>query len=69
MVTSHSMIREDAFKTYPDIASNPCHLVIDSGFSFTYGVPFFGGVPMKQCSMRIDVGGKLLTNYLCEIIS
>jgi len=47
MVTSHSMIREDAVKNDAVLGGNPCHLVIDSGFSFTYGVPFFGGVPMK----------------------
>eukprot|EP00356_Strombidium_inclinatum_P001762 CAMPEP_0170512532 /NCGR_PEP_ID=MMETSP0208-20121228/66903_1 /TAXON_ID=197538 /ORGANISM="Strombidium inclinatum, Strain S3" /LENGTH=225 /DNA_ID=CAMNT_0010796173 /DNA_START=576 /DNA_END=1253 /DNA_ORIENTATION=- len=46
-----------------------CHVVVDSGFSFTYGVPFFNGVPLKQGSLRMNVGGKLLTNLLTEIIS
>jgi actin-related protein 6 len=43
--------------------------VIDSGFSFTYGVPFFNGLPLKHAATRIDVGGKLLTNLLTEVIS
>ena len=79
MVTPHSMIREQAIK---DISQNqdaddqlkaminsPFHLIVDSGFSSTYGVPFFSGIPMKQSSLRIDVGGKLLTNLLIETIS
>jgi actin-related protein 6 len=43
--------------------------VVDSGFSFTYGVPFLNGMPMKYAATRIDVGGKLLTNYLTELLS
>ena len=49
--------------------TSPACLVIDSGFSSTYGVPFFNGLPMKHASLRIDVGGKLLTNFLIESIS
>ena len=48
---------------------SPACLVIDSGFSFTYGVPFFNGVPMKHAALRVDVGGKVLTNLLIETIS
>ena len=51
------------------IFSSPACLVIDSGFSSTYGVPFFNGVPMKHAALRVDVGGKLLTNLLIETIS
>lgn len=43
--------------------------MIDTGFSFTYGVPYFQGKPMKYAATRIDVGGKLLTNLLNEMIS
>lgn len=62
MVTPHSMLLQSA-------QSSPCHLVIDSGFSFTYVVPFFNSMPIKQAALRIDVGGKLLTNLFCEMIS
>ena len=44
-------------------------MVLDSGFSFTYGVPFFNGIPLKYAATRIDVGGKLLTNLLNEVVS
>ena len=44
-------------------------LILDSGFSFTYAVPIFGGMPIKHACTRIDIGGKLLTNLLNEIIS
>jgi len=48
---------------------SPACLVIDSGFSYTYGVPFFNGAPMKHAALRVDVGGKVMTNLLIETIS
>ena len=48
---------------------NPCHLVINSGFSFTTAIPFFEQKPMKHAALRLDVGGKLMTNLLMESIS
>ena len=59
------MIREAAMLEHIDIGEQ-CHLVLDSGFSFTYGVPFFDGKPLKYAATRMDVGGKLLTNLLNE---
>lgn len=44
-------------------------MVIDSGFSHTYVVPCFEGIPMRHCATRIDVGGKLLSNLLMETLS
>ena len=67
LVTSHSMLRQAAFDLHK--IESPCQIVIDSGFSFTYAVPFFNGIPIKHASLRIDVGGKLLTNLLTETIS
>jgi actin-related protein 6 len=64
--SSHSMIREAAMQEHPLDLQDPCCLVIDSGFSFTYGLPFFAGKPLKYAATRIDVGGKLLTNLLNE---
>lgn len=46
-----------------------CMLVVDSGFSFTHIVPFVNHKAVRNSSIRIDIGGKLLTNYLKEIIS
>ena len=44
-------------------------IVVDSGYSNTYVVPFFEGMPMKHCATRVDVGGKLLTNLMMEQLS
>jgi len=44
-------------------------LVIDSGFSFTHVVPMINGAIQWPAVKRVDVGGKLLTNHLKELIS
>jgi len=46
-----------------------CCLVIESGYSFTHIVPYVLGKRVREAVKRIDVGGKLLTNHLKEIIS
>lgn len=46
-----------------------CCLVVDSGYSFTYITPYVKGKKVKSAIRRIDVGGKLLTNHLKDIIS
>ncbi|KAF9176945.1 Actin- protein 6 [Haplosporangium sp. Z 767] len=46
-----------------------CAVVVDSGYSFTHIVPFWKGKPILVGIRRINVGGKLLTNHLKEIIS
>ena len=42
---------------------------MDSGYSFTNIVPFFNELPLKHATVRIDVGGKMLTNLLMETLS
>ncbi|EWC44214.1 hypothetical protein DRE_06959 [Drechslerella stenobrocha 248] len=44
-------------------------LVVDSGYSFTHIVPVINGKPFQAAIRRIDVGGKVLTNYLKELFS
>jgi actin-related protein 6 len=44
-------------------------LVVDSGFSSTTIVPIFGNRPIYNAIKRIDIGGKLLTNYLKECLT
>ncbi|KAL8685910.1 MAG: hypothetical protein Q9224_005621 [Gallowayella concinna] len=46
-----------------------CILVIDSGFSHTTVTPIYKGHPIQQAIRRLDIGGKLLTNYLKELLS
>lgn len=47
----------------------PCALVVDSGHSSTHLSPFFDGTLLNYAVRRINVGGKLLTNYLKEAVS
>lgn len=46
-----------------------CCTVVDSGFSFTHIMPFIEGKCVKSAVKRVNVGGKLLTNYLKELVS
>lgn len=46
-----------------------CCLVIEMGYSFTHIIPFIKNKKYKLAIRRIDVGGKLLTNHMKEIIS
>nr|ACO15496.1 Actin-related protein 6 [Caligus clemensi] len=50
---------------------DPAHacIVVDVGYSSTHIVPYVHGVRMKEAIRRIDVGGRLLTNHLKEIVS
>lgn len=46
-----------------------CVLVVDSGFSFTHVVPYYRGRAVRAGVKRVNVGGKLLTNFLKETVS
>jgi len=46
-----------------------CTLVIDSGFSFTHVVPLYQNKAQRAGIRRVNVGGKLLTNFLKETVS
>ncbi|KAI9719781.1 MAG: hypothetical protein M1812_003269 [Candelaria pacifica] len=62
------------FGSQPRLADAPmlpleCLLIIDSGFSHTTVTPLFRGRPIQSAIRRLDVGGKILTNYLKELVS
>ncbi|KAM0248947.1 hypothetical protein ACHAP5_003155 [Fusarium lateritium] len=44
-------------------------MVIDSGYSHTTITPLLRGQPLHSAIKRLDVGGKILTNYLTRLIS
>ncbi|KAG9229988.1 actin family [Amylocarpus encephaloides] len=44
-------------------------LLIDSGYSHTTITPLLQGRPVQGAVRRLDVGGKLLTNYLARLVS
>lgn len=57
-------------QTSPNTEINSdCCLIVDCGFSFIHIVPIQHNLIISSLVKRIDVGGKLLTNYLKEIIS
>jgi len=44
-------------------------LLIDSGYSHTTITPLLKGKPLQSAVRRLEVGGKLMTNYLTRLIS
>ncbi|GAB0136774.1 Actin- protein 6 [Epichloe bromicola] len=58
-------------KDVPTVANAPAEvvMVIDSGYSFTTVTPLLRGQPLHSAVRRLDVGGKLLTNYLARLLS
>lgn len=43
--------------------------MVDSGYSHTTVTPVLRGRPLQSAIRRLDIGGKLLTNYLTRLIS
>ena len=65
------------FKTIPHVFTsiynknihnnnNIVQLIVDSGFSSTTIVPTFENFPIFNAIKRVEIGGKLLTNFLKE---
>jgi actin-related protein 6 len=52
-----------------DSINKTVQLVIDSGFSSTTIVPIFNKRPIYNAIRRLDIGGKLMSNYLKESLS
>ena len=62
--SSPRLAREDAVGT-----GRVASLIVDCGFSFSHAVPIFDGYTVEAGVRRTPVGGKMLTNYLKEVIS
>ncbi|KAG6447249.1 actin-related protein 6 [Manduca sexta] len=54
---------------YRKTHKNVCTIVVDSGYSYTYIVPYIKGKKFRDGIRRVDVGGKVLTNHLKEVLS
>ncbi|EYC29346.1 hypothetical protein Y032_0006g2927 [Ancylostoma ceylanicum] len=68
----HSVFKASAagFIALEDSCRNiRCALIVDCGFSSVTVAPFLDGKAIQQGLVRIDVGGKVLTNQLKEWIS
>ncbi|KAG9490571.1 hypothetical protein GDO78_006089 [Eleutherodactylus coqui] len=58
-----------AHRYFHDNPSELCCIIVDTGYSFTHIVPYCRSKKKQEGIIRINVGGKLLTNHLKEIIS
>ncbi|KAJ7362262.1 actin-related protein Arp6 [Mycena albidolilacea] len=67
--TPASLIPHGTLFNQPGLSSPECMLIVDSGFSFTHVVPLMEGKVVWSAVKRLDVGGKLLTNQLKELVS
>ncbi|RDB14700.1 Actin-like protein ARP6 [Hypsizygus marmoreus] len=67
--TPASLIPYGTLFNQPGLPSAECMIVIDSGFSYTHVVPILQGKVIWKAVKRLDVGGKLLTNQLKELVS
>jgi len=88
-LTSPQVLAQRFGTQLPALASSPCHLVVDCGYSSCHVVPFFNHIPLNFAIQRfahlsvsfrialtisllarsVNVGGKVLTNYLKELVS
>ncbi|KZP07507.1 actin-domain-containing protein [Athelia psychrophila] len=67
--TPAAMIPHGSLFDHPDLPPAECMLVVDSGFSYTHVIPIMNGQVVWSAAKRLDVGGKLLTNQLKELVS
>lgn len=68
----HSLLKTSAASCSAQLhctQENPCCIVVDSGHSFTHIVPFVQGQIVRNAVIRVDIGGKALTNQLKDWIS
>ncbi|CAA7262815.1 unnamed protein product [Cyclocybe aegerita] len=67
--TPASLIPYGQLFAQPGLPPAECTIVVDSGFSFTHVVPLIDGKIVWNAVKRLDMGGKLLTNHLKELVS
>ncbi|KAF8157920.1 actin-related protein Arp6 [Crassisporium funariophilum] len=67
--TPASLIPYGHLFSQPNLPPAECTIVVDSGFSYTHVVPMIDGKIIWNAVKRLDVGGKLLTNQLKELVS
>jgi actin-related protein 6 len=58
-----------AYKYGKENPTELCCLVVDCGYSFTHLIPYVQGKKITEFVHRIEIGGKVLTNHLKDIIS
>jgi actin-related protein 6 len=64
-----SVGERDTTATLPTPLQNPCCVVVDVGYSFTHVTPFFEEAKLNYAIRRLNIGGKVMTNLLRELVS
>ncbi|KAJ7633827.1 actin-domain-containing protein, partial [Mycena polygramma] len=67
--TPASLIQHGTLFDQSGLPAPECLLIVDSGFSFTHVVPVMEGNVVWSAVKRLEVGGKLSTNQLKELVS
>ncbi|KAL1688060.1 actin-domain-containing protein [Schizophyllum commune] len=67
--TAASLVPYGPLFWQPGLPPPECSLILDCGFSFSHVVPVINGHVQWNAVRRVDVGGKLLTNHLKELVS
>ena len=65
--TTAAMLSDVAHRHTAAGADALASVVVDAGYSFTHAVPIFDATKVNYAVKRVDVGGKILTNYLAEL--
>ena len=63
-----SMYEFAADPKWNDAGLDSC-TIVDTGFSFSHSTPFINSKCQQYAVKRVNIGGKLLTNYLKEVVS
>jgi len=74
ILNAYNDIPHHFFKSPPRSTTEPLLpaeiiLIIDSGYSHTTITPLLQGRPLQSAIRRLDIGGKLMTNYLTRLLS
>lgn len=64
-----ALVAQKGLPSSTDFAFAPCHVVVDCGYSSTTISLFLDEIRLNYATIRVNAGGKLLTNYLKEMIS
>uniref|UniRef100_D8PXN0 Actin-like protein ARP6 n=1 Tax=Schizophyllum commune (strain H4-8 / FGSC 9210) TaxID=578458 RepID=D8PXN0_SCHCM len=67
--TPASLVPYGSLFAQPGLPPPECSLILDCGFSFSHAIPAINGHVQWNAVRRVDVGGKLLTNHLKELVS
>lgn len=69
LVSSAQALYQRAKSTDGFLKDQRFAMIVESSHSSTHVTPFFDGNPVSFAAKRLDIGGRLLSNYLKDLIS